>query len=248
MKVSIVIPVYNESRNLSEFLDAIDTIDLGVEKEIIFVDDCSDDGTAEILNGYVFQSEHRLLHQSTNKGKGASLHLGIKNCSGDIIGIQDADFEYDFNDIPSMISPIISGKYDIVYGCRFKKGTLQVHRTFHYLVNKVLTLLSNLFSGIYLNDMETCYKYFRADIIKNISLTSNRFGFEPEITAKISNLNVNIAEVPISYFPRTHIDGKKIGWRDGVAAIWHIVYFNVFNRKNLYLSSMPSKYIARRST
>ena len=228
---------------MQQFLSEIDAVDIGVPKELVLIDDNSTDSSVAIIENFTFQSEHKLITARENEGKGAALRAGITAASGEVIGVQDADFEYDFLDIEKLVTPIIDGKYDVIYGSRFKKDSTQVHRTFHYLVNRFLTLLSNMFSGLYLSDMETCYKFFRSDVIKHINLESPRFGFEPEVTAKIARLNVRIAEFPISYFPRTYLEGKKINWKDGVAAIWHIIFFNVLSRKNRYRETMPEKYI-----
>jgi len=245
MKVSLVIPVYNEAGHLSEFLRQIDALTLeGVSKELVIVDDCSKDESRAILQNFKFSSPVTLHLQETNMGKGAAIRKGVELATGDIIGVQDADFEYSLDDIQEIVAPIVSGKADVVFGSRFKATVVQVHRTFHYLVNRLLTTFSNLASGLYLTDMETCYKFFKADIIKNIVLESNRFGFEPEITAKIAGLKLKIIEVPIWYFPRNYLEGKKITWRDGIAALCHIVVFNFFRKPQNYLKpTLPRHYI-----
>lgn len=246
MKCSLVIPIYNEQDHLYEFLRSIDTLQIPTEKELIFVDDCSKDDSFQILSNFPFQSNVLIFQQEKNMGKGAALRRGISEATGDVIGIQDADFEYDMREIPTLLVPFVEGKADVVYGSRFKKGGNQVHRTFHYLVNRFLTILSNLLSGLYLSDMETCYKFFKAEIIKNVHLESNRFGFEPEITAKIARLKIHVLEFPISYFPRNYIEGKKITWKDGIAALRHIVYFNSFaNKRKFFKSELPEKYIPK---
>ncbi len=243
-KLSLVIPVYNEAPHLEDFLQRIDAMCFVCEKELIIVDDASTDNSAAIIQSFKFQSLHKFFRHHKNQGKGAALATGIGGATGQIIGIQDADFEYEILDIPALIEPIITGKADVVYGSRFKKNGAQVHRTFHYLINRILTILSNFFSGLYLTDMETCYKFFHADIIQNIPLYSKRFGFEPEITAKIARLKVRVEEHPISYFPRTYIEGKKITWRDGVAAVRHILFFNLV-QKSVFSPQLPKKYIPR---
>ena len=246
MKVSLIVPIYNEAEHLSRFLAQIDALALSMEKELIFVDDRSTDGSRDILKGYPFQSSVQLLFQDVNRGKGAALHRGIASAQGDIIGIQDADFEYALEDVPQLLMPFIDDKADVVYGSRFKSSVPQVHRTFHYLVNLTLTMLSNLFSGLFLTDMETCYKFFKRDIIQNIHLESERFGFEPEVTAKVARLKVRVLEFPISYFPRNYLEGKKITWRDGLAALWHILNFNVFaNKREFFKKELPEKYIPK---
>ena len=244
MKLSLIIPIYNEAGHLEQFLTQLDALKLDAEKELVFVDDCSKDTSWEILNKFPFKTSVIIQKQPVNMGKGAALRRGFELATGDVIGVQDADFEYSLEDIPSIIEPLLKGKADVVFGSRFKKNAPQVHRTFHYLVNRILTMLSNIFSGLYLTDMETCYKFFKAEILKNINLESNRFGFEPEITAKIARLKVRIMEVPISYFPRTYMEGKKITWKDGVAALRHILYFNFVQKPQTFFKpDMPTKYI-----
>ena len=244
MKISLIVPIYNEAGHLEQFLKQLDQLELAAEKELVFVDDCSTDTSWEILNKFPFKTSVIIQKQPVNMGKGAALRRGFELATGDVIGVQDADFEYSLEDIPSIIEPLLKGKADVVFGSRFKKNAPQVHRTFHYLVNRILTMLSNIFSGLYLTDMETCYKFFKAEILKNIKLESNRFGFEPEITAKIARLKVRIMEVPISYFPRTYMEGKKITWKDGVAALRHILYFNFVQKPQTFFKpDMPTKYI-----
>jgi glycosyltransferase involved in cell wall biosynthesis len=246
VKVSLIIPVYNESGHLQDFLTQLDQLDLGITKELIIVNDHSNDGSDSIIDKFAFTSDVKILHQPQNKGKGAAIHAGIDLASGDYIGVQDADFEYCMTDIKTLLQPLIENKADVVFGSRFKKSGAQVHRTFHYIVNRMLTLLSNICSGLYLTDMETCYKFFRRDIIKNINLQSGRFGFEPEITAKIAKLNMRIFELPISYFPRNYLQGKKITWKDGIAAVHHILFFNFSVKPSEFLkSTLPERYIPK---
>jgi glycosyltransferase involved in cell wall biosynthesis len=245
-KISLIIPIYNEAQHLEAFLTRIDALDLGIEKELIFVDDCSKDSSLKILQAHQLTSKNLIIAQTPNQGKGAALRAGFAAATGELIVVQDADFEYDPSDLKTLIEPLVADKADVVFGSRFKKDARQVHRTFHYLVNRILTLLSNLFSGLYLTDMETCYKLFRAEIIKNIVLTSDRFGFEPEVTAKLARLKVRVYELPISYFPRRYIEGKKITWRDGIAAVWHIVRYNLLAKpKEMFRSTMPTKYLSQ---
>ncbi len=244
LKTSLIIPIYNEAGHLFEFLEKVDDLKLPTKKELVFIDDCSKDESRSILRSFKFKSEHQILFQDKNQGKGAALQRGFREAKGEIIIVQDADFEYDMDEVPALIEPIARGKADIVFGSRFKKDGRQVHRTFHYLVNRILTILSNFLSGLYLTDMETCYKVFNAEIIRNINLESNRFGFEPEITAKIARLKVRVQEFPISYYPRNYLEGKKITWKDGVAALRHIIYFNLFaSQKNFFKKDLPKKYI-----
>jgi glycosyltransferase involved in cell wall biosynthesis len=243
MKISLIIPIYNEQSHLQNFLTMIDAMDFGAPKELVLVDDCSKDRSYEILKSFPFRSEHQVLRNPANAGKGASLHRGIDAATGDIVAIQDADFEYDPTDLKALVERLLLNQADVVFGSRFKKNTTIVHRTFHYLINRVLTLLSNMLSGLYLTDMETCYKVFRSEIIKNIHLSSARFGFEPEVTAKVARLKIRIEELPIKYFPRTYLEGKKITWKDGVSAVWQIIYFNLFVSKDQFFKkTMPSKY------
>lgn len=246
-RVSLIIPVYNEASHLEEFLRLIDALALPIDKELVIVDDCSKDASWEILQSFNFSSQTKLLKQDINQGKGAAIRRGFKEASGDFIGVQDADFEYDPGDIERLLEPLIQNKADVVYGSRYKQSQ-QVHRTYHYLVNRLLTLFSNLTSGLYVSDMETCYKFFRAEIIKNIVLESDRFGFEPEVTAKIARLKLRVRELPISYFPRSYIEGKKITWRDGVAALRHIVYYNIVKAKTpCFTKDLPEKYVPQGS-
>ncbi len=243
--ISLIIPIYNEANHLEKFLQHIDALELPIEKELIFIDDCSSDASFQILSDFKFESKNQVLRQDRNCGKGAALRRGFVEATGEIICVQDADFEYKPDDINFLVKPLISNEADIVYGSRFSKNNRQVHRTFHYLVNRFLTLLSNLCSGLFLSDMETCYKIFKADIIKNINLESNAFGFEPEVTAKLGKLKIRVMEFPISYFPRNYIEGKKISWKDGVAAVWHILYFNfLVNFEKSFKKSLPKEYIA----
>ncbi len=243
-KISLVIPIYNEASHLISFFEKIDSLVLPIPKELVFIDDCSKDNSLELLESYRFVSEHKILKQEVNQGKGAALRRGISESTGNIICIQDADFEYDMDEIQFLITPILDQKADVVYGSRFRKEVRQVHRTFHYMVNRILTLISNLLSGMYVTDMETCYKIFRSDIIQNVNLESNRFGFEPEVTAKIARLKIRVQEYPISYYPRNYLEGKKITWKDGIAAIHHLFYFNWFASKpKFFKADLPKKYI-----
>lgn len=244
MKISLIIPVYNEAPHLERFLKAIDEVVLPIPRELVIVDDCSTDHSREIIRRYPFRSEVQRIEQAENRGKGAAVATGIARATGQIIGIQDADFEYSVEDIARLIEPLCADQADIVFGSRFKKDCRQVHRTFHYAVNRFLTLLSNLTSGLFLSDMETCYKFFRSEIIQNIRLESKRFGFEPEVTAKIARLNVRVIELPIAYFPRGYAEGKKITWQDGIAAVRHILFFNLFAKMQTWYSpELPSSYI-----
>lgn len=227
MKLSIVIPVYNEKDTILEVLDRVRQVDL--PKEMIVVDDCSTDGTRELLESLPAESELQVVFQPENKGKGAALRRGFSAVSGDIVVIQDADLEYDPAEYPSLIEPILANKADVVYGSRFLGGPHRVLFFWHSLGNRILTTLSNMLTDLNLTDMETCYKVFRAEILEKITLRENRFGFEPEFTAKVSKRKYRIFEVPISYSGRDYSEGKKIGWKDGVAALYFIFKYRFFD-------------------
>lgn len=229
-KLTVIVPVYNEEPSLESTVRRLMTARCPIEREWVFIDDCSTDKSLQILKKLQSQYSFKLLEQVHNQGKGAAVIRGISVATGDFIIIQDADVEYDPNDIASLLEPLIEDRADVVYGSRFKKSA-QVHRTYHYFINWFLTFLSNLFSGIYLTDMETCYKVFRTDLLKSMNLKSRRFGIEVELSAYIAKVRVRIFELPISYFPRTRLRGKKISWKDGVAAIFHIIRFNWFTSK-----------------
>lgn len=231
MKLSIVVPVYNEKRTINDVLERIEASPF--EKEIIVVDDCSTDGTREILRSLDSSSRipsARFLYQQVNQGKGAALRAGIAGAAGDIVIVQDADLEYDPADYATLIQPIASGLADVVYGSRFLSGPHRVLLFWHSLGNRVLTLLSNMFTDLNLTDMETGYKAFRREVFSKITIEENRFGFEPEITAKIAKLRCRIYEVPISYFGRDYSEGKKITWKDGIAALYFIAKYNLRGR------------------
>ena len=224
-KISVVIPVYNEKNTIEKLISLVES--QSVVTEIILVDDSSTDGTAEVIKKYENSAKHKVFYHKRNQGKGAALRTGFEKVSGDIVIVQDADLEYDPSDFCILLEPILSGKADVVFGSRFLGGPHRVLYFWHYLVNIFLTLMSNILNNINLTDMEVCYKAFKTEVLKKIKLKSNRFGFEPEITAKVSKLKVRIYEVPVKYYGRTYEEGKKIGWKDGVAAVWWILRFRI---------------------
>lgn len=236
MKIlSIVVPVYNEKNTIARVLETVEKSDVGdLKKEIIVVDDGSSDGTKEIIKSFEGRKGYRILYQDLNQGKGAALRLGFKHAAGDFIIIQDADLEYHPEEYGLLLKPLLDGRADVVYGSRFLGGPGVAHRAlffWHYVGNRLLTTLSNLLTNLNLTDIETGYKAFTKEALQKIAprLTANRFGIEPEITAQVAKNRLRIYEVGISYSGRTYEEGKKINWRDGLAAVWHIIKFNLFS-------------------
>jgi glycosyltransferase involved in cell wall biosynthesis len=229
MNISIVIPVYNEVKTLDRIIEAVREVPL--EKEIILVDDGSTDGSRDMLKGYEGTPGIRVIYHAKNQGKGAAVRTGFSAATKDLVIIQDADLEYDPREIPRLMQPIVDGKAEVVYGSRFAGGG--PHRVlyfWHSVGNKLLTLLSNAFTDLNLTDMETCYKLFRREVIQSIQIEESRFGLEPEITAKVARGGYRIYEVGISYSGRTYAEGKKIGYKDGVRAVWCILKYNLFRK------------------
>lgn len=227
-KISIVMAAYNEEKTIAEIINRVKKTELGLDKEIIVVDDGSTDGTREILKNLKDEILKVIFHEK-NLGKGAALRTGFSQATGDIVLIQDADLEYDPRDYPRLLEPILDGRADVVYGSRFLGGPHRVLLFWHYVGNKFLTTLCNLCANLNLTDMETGFKVFRREVLERIRLKSNRFGFEPEITVKVGRLRCRVYEVPISYSGRDYSEGKKITWRDGLAAIFHILRFRFFD-------------------
>jgi glycosyltransferase involved in cell wall biosynthesis len=228
--LTVVVPAYNEAGTVEQAIQQLRNLPLTVE--VIAVNDGSSDDTGAILD--ILQRQglvDRVIHQPTNRGKGAAIRAAVAAATGHVIVVQDADLEYDPQELPRLVDPIRLGKADAVYGSRFQSGPRRVLYFWHSLGNRFLTLLSNMLTDLNLTDMETCYKMVRADLFKSLPLMSNRFGFEVELTARLSQARARIWEIPITYSGRTYAEGKKIGWRDGVAALWHILRFNLFQRQ-----------------
>ncbi len=228
-KLSVLIPVFNEASTIEHVIERVRAVP--VETEIILVDDCSTDGTTEVLRKLAVEQPDLVIrfHQ-VNRGKGAGIRTALAEATGDLVIVQDADLEYDPSEYPKLLGPIEDGVADVVYGSRFLGGPHRVLFFWHQVGNQLLTLLSNLMTNLNLSDMETGYKIFRTPLLKAMRLTSDRFGFEPEVTARVAQMHLRVYEVPISYWGRDYGEGKKITWKDGIAAFWHIFKFNVLDR------------------
>jgi len=232
LKLSIIIPVFNESKTIKDLVNKVKNASLyNIKKEIIIVDDGSDEETIKILKKHIEPEVDKIIYKEKNMGKGAAIRTGIEYATGDYIIIQDADLEYNPEEYKILFQPILEGKADVVFGSRFMGGgPHRVHMFWHYQGNKFLTTLSNMFTNLNLTDMETCYKLFRSDILKSIKIEENRFGVEPELTAKVARLGCRIYEVGISYYGRNYDEGKKINWKDGFRAIYVILKYGIFKR------------------
>lgn len=233
MKLSVVVPVYNEEKTLPVLVSRLESLKLDLDKEVVFVDDGSKDSSREVLKNYE-RNGYKIIFMPKNMGKGAAIRRGFQEATGDVVLVQDADLEYSPKDYPILLQPILDGDADVVYGSRFVTAFPRRILYFnHYLANRLVTFLSNIFTGLNLSDMETGYKVFTKQALKEIlpCLTSKRFGIEPELTAQVAKHKFRIYEVGISYSGRTYSEGKKINWKDGLAAIWHIIRFNIFTRK-----------------
>jgi glycosyltransferase involved in cell wall biosynthesis len=227
--LSVLIPVYNERETVRTVVARVRSVP--VEKQIVLVDDCSIDGTRDILRAMAEEEKDLVIRfHEVNRGKGAAIRTALAEATGDVVVIQDADMEYDPVEYPRLLEPIRQGVADVVYGSRFLGGPHRVLYFWHQFGNRLLTLMSNVLTNLNLTDMETGYKVFRADVIKRMRLTTDRFGFEPEVTARVAQMRCRVYELPISYWGRDYESGKKITWRDGVAALWHIIKFNLFDR------------------
>jgi glycosyltransferase involved in cell wall biosynthesis len=242
-RLTVVVPVFNEAADVRDALAALLQAACPIEREVIVVDDGSTDGTTQLLRPLASTGAVRLIERPRRGGKSVAVADGIAAATGDCLIVHDADREYDPNDIPRLLAPLLAGEADVVYGSRFRREGREVHRTFHFLGNRLLTLCSNVLSGIYLSDMETCYKLIRADLVKSMRLRSRGFGWEVEATAYIAKTGARVFEMPISYYPRTRAGGKKIGWRDGVAALGYLVRFNLLVDFNDAFRDLPAHYI-----
>lgn len=244
-KLTVIVPVYNEVATVRRAIERLIESPCPIEREIIVVDDGSTDGSCRLIDQLAADHQLEVIHQPRRCGKGAAVHAAVRAATGDFIVVHDADFEYDPRDIARLLQPLLDDEADVVFGSRFRRERTQVHRTMHFLTNRLLTALSNLLSGIYLTDTHSCYKVYRADLLKAMRLRSPRFGFEAESTAYLAKVRARLMELPISYFPRTRTAGKKIGWRDGVEALGHLVYYNKLVSLERAFNGLPERYLPR---
>jgi glycosyltransferase involved in cell wall biosynthesis len=242
-RLSVLVPVFNEAADVLDALGILLQAPCPIEREVIVIDDASTDGSRELLRVLAAEGSISLIERTQRGGKSVALVDGIAAAVGDYVIVHDADREYDPNDIPRLLAPLLADEADVVYGSRFRREGRRVHRTSHFLVNRLLTALSNGLSGIYLSDMETCYKLFRADLLKSMRLRARGFGFEVEATAYIAKTGARVFEMPISYYPRTRLAGKKIAWTDGLAALGYLLRFNLLVDLNGAFAELPAHYL-----
>jgi glycosyltransferase involved in cell wall biosynthesis len=239
------VPLRNEAHHLEGVLERCFAAPCPIQREFILVDDGSTDGSGELCDAIAGERDDTVVIRQRQRGKGAAVRSAIRAASGDFIMIQDADYEYDPNDIPALLAPLLADSADVVFGSRFRRERVQVHRTHHFQANRLLTATSNMLSGIYLTDTHSCYKVFRADLLKAMRLRSPRFGFEAESVAYVAKTSARMVELPVAYAPRTKTTGKKIGWRDGIAAFGHYIVYNLLTSSERAFRDLPDRYLPR---